>query len=504
MWPNESLLESLITDLKLTEQSVEDYRRNLLESRYDSSYEQALVDKCLEQRSERDALVVEACTKLLAALEASSCDAPDAIKTLPEFETLNSLLPVPNGVLKPVRNQPRHLLLTNFLTAQRQRHEPLMARATVIKAVRAQHQKNVEESDELRAAREAALVNKQEIVARNVERLVWSDHVPILALLQSRRASENNAKNFDSNFESVDSVAVLGWNVLERKSNGIKPVLPLFSFWSNRTNNQSPAKKMSFKLPKNTTACLQQALLNSAAIQAHAKAVARWALSNLRSTNNNAPNVNAVCLSEVGAPVVNALRQAIASIAEAPVMSVSAPTEHLTAHPQTAAIEACEARTVVLAPADSQTLPDVRVQVGNKVRHLACVQLRREGKTDVVVVAVHVPRMAGCDSRCPRAGGGLSLAGQALRDLQSECGLPVLGVGDWNGNVALVPPGLQDEAPAGRAVAAKPGKPTTFADTVIHPESNGIDGALALFEHDDFNDSGSVNTELTVKCFDRA
>jgi hypothetical protein len=254
---------------------------------------------------------------------------------------------------------------------------------------------------------------------------------------------------------------------------------------------------MNFKLPKNTTACLQRALLDTTAIQAHAEAVVRWAFCNLH-TNIHASTINAVCLLEVGAPVVDALQRAIACLSEAPVMSISAPTEHLTKYPQTAATEACEGRTVVLAPAGSRILPDVRVRVGDKVRHLACVRLVREkGEADVAVVAVHVPRMAGCKSRCPRAGGGLVLAGRALRDLQADCGLPVLGIGDWNGNVALVPPALQDEATAGVAVAARPGRPTTFADVVQHPESNGIDGALALFAPRD--NSRDANTDLTVQ-----
>jgi len=410
MWPNESSLEILDNELETIQNKLSTTRRVILESYiYDNS---PLIEERMAQRRDRDAAIVSACTNLLPELDANTID---AIKSNAAFCILDSILPIPKGLLRP--NQEHSL--AKYVSAQIKRHSPASVHDIETKAVRDHCDATLDNNESWQEANQSTQQSITQVIERHLQNLTWSDHKPIRATL--------------------GTIRVAAWNIMERKPNGIHPVLPILTF-----------VKGSKEERKNSVARLEHAILHHAAVVAHAHAVVQWTLEALKTHD-------AVCLSEVGAPVVNALQSTDL------VVSISKPTQHQSLNPSRITKDggACEGRTAVVARS-GKLFPDIPVMVGTKVRFLACLQLN-----NVIIVSVHVPRRAGGDSRCPEAGGGLFAAREAVQTLSES----LLAVGDWNGNVELIG-------------GIRVGKPTTFADVVLHPESHGIDGALSLSSKD--------------------
>lgn len=408
MWPNESSLATLDNELRTIQNNLSTTRRVILES-YDNSL---LIEERLEQRRDRDAVIVSACTNLLPELDANTID---SIKSNSAFTELDSILPIPKGLLRP--NQEHSL--AKYVSAQIKRHSPASVQDIETKAVQDHRDATLDNNESWQEAQQNTQQSITQVIERHLQNLVWSDHKPIRATL--------------------GTIRVAAWNILERQPNGIHPVLPILTF-----------VKGSKEERKKSVARLENAMLHPSAVVAHAHAVVQWTLEALKTHD-------AVCLSEVGAPVVNALQNTNL------VVSISKPTEHQSLNPSRISKDggACEGRTAVVAHR-GKIFPDIPVMVGTKIRSLACLRFK-----NVFIVSVHVPRRAGGNSRCPEAGGGLSAAREALQIFSES----VLAVGDWNGNVELIG-------------GIRVGKPTTFADVVLHPESHGIDGALSLSSKD--------------------
>jgi len=408
MWPNESSLEKMDNELGKIQNNLSTTRRVILDS-YDNS---PLIEERMAQRRDRDAAIVSACTNLLPELDTSTID---AIKSNAAFTELDSILPIPKGLIRP--NQEHSL--AKYVSAQIKRHSPASVQDIETKAVRDHRDATLDNNVSWQQAHQSTQQSIAQIIERNLQNLVWSDHKPIRATLGTMR--------------------VAAWNILERKPNGVHPVLSILTF-----------VKGSKEERKNSVARLQHTLLHPSAVVAHAHAVVQWTLEALKTHD-------AVCLSEVGAPVVTALQNTDL------VVSISKPTQHHSLNPSRITKDggACEGRTAVVARS-GKIFPDIPVMVGTKVRSLACLRLN-----NVFIVSVHVPRRAGGNSRCPEAGGGLFAAREALQTMSES----LLAVGDWNGNVELIG-------------GIRVGKPTTFADVVLHPKSHGIDGALSLSSKD--------------------
>lgn len=419
MWPNEPSLETLDNELRTIQTNLSTTRRVILESCDNSP----LIEERIAQRRDRDTAIVSACTNLLPDLDANNTIS--SIQSNPRLAELDRILPLPKGLLRP--NQEHSL--EKYLSAQIIRHSPASVHDIETQAVRDHFDATLDTSNEsYQEAHQNTQQSIAQVIERNVQNLVWSDHKPIRATLGS-------------------SIRVAAWNIMERKPNGIHPVLPILTF-----------VKGSKEERRKSVARLEHAMLHPSAVVAHANAVVQWTLEALKTHD-------AVCLSEVGAPVVNALQNTDL------VVSISKPTEHQSLNPSRITIDggACEGRTAVVARS-GKILPDIPVMVGTKVRSLACLQFK-----NIILVSVHVPRRAGGNSRCPEAGGGLFAAREALQktlSCSSESSRLLLGVGDWNGNVELIG-------------GIRVGKPTTFADVVLHPESHGIDGALSLSSSED-------------------
>jgi hypothetical protein len=178
---------------------------------------------------------------------------------------------------------------------------------------------------------------------------------------------------------------------------------------------------------------------------------------------------DAVCLAEVGAPVIAALKRGLdrgssTSTSDAPVLAVSAATKN--AQPGQAG--ACEARTAVVARMGKQE-PDVRVSVGGKARNFAVVRVA----PGLAIVAVHLMHSSSAKNRARLA------AGEALLDMQARLGGCVLAAGDWNFELSLDKLGVATHGSLD-SLCGLPGAPTTYADEVTNPTSRGIDGALVL------------------------
>lgn len=499
LWPDAILLEALHKELGAIEDGLVTARHAALESQHGSAEELAEVEKRVQQRASSDG---EVCTAL-AAMSRELSDEVDeansatvaAIRKSKAFADLDRVLPVPPGVLKD------RALLTKFVAAQQQRRTTEAVRAAELKAVRKEQEADVDLCPSMVRARSAADAATAAAIEARKKALIWSDHRPIRSILRLGDQEEQQ---------------VLAWNVLERRLDGIRPVLPVLPFYC-RTGEE----KKCTKSKKNETANLQRAMLDCCVVEAHAEAVAAWAMSGLLERG-----AAAVCLSEVGAPVVAALKRAQEKHAlrgtAPPVMSVSAPTSSSSSSAggdSSVKGHSLEARTIVLAREGSEPQEDVHVEVGGKTRHFACMRLRaprtqpwksrdagavarvtcgaeaseeEDGAAsqmgvaeDLAVVAVHVLRRPSSDSRCPQAGGGLAAAGEALRELRDRLKCSVLAVGDWNGNVMTLPATLEGgDGQGGKTdcayASALPNTPTTYADAVDYPQSKGIDGAFVL------------------------
>ena len=417
IWPNEASLKALDDELGAMQYDLSTTRCTLLASYHNSPQEQRLIEERVALRRDRDAAIVSACTNLLLELDDDTNTTIAAIQSHSAFLELDQILPIPTGLLRPNQEQS----LGRYIAAQIQRHSPAAVQDIETKAVRDLCEATL---DDANGSWQTAQQNTQQLMAQTMDRhvpnLLWSDHKPIRATMGTLR--------------------VAAWNIMERKSNGIHPVLPILTFIQGSKEER-----------RTSVARLEQALLHPAAVAAHADAIVEW-------TRDALTTHDVVCLSEVGAPVAHAFEN-ITDL----VVSISKPTEHRSSNPSRIAKSggACEGRTVVVAR-NGQVVPDIPVVVGTKVRYFACLQFE-----NVTIVSVHVPRKAGGASRCPRAGGGVLAAHDALQTLPGR----VLAVGDWNGNVELIG-------------GIRVGKPTTFADVVRYPESSGIDGALSLSSKD--------------------
>lgn len=365
-------------------------------------------------------------------LQAAECETIDALRDIALYETFASRVSVPPRLLQSgdLSN------LIRFISSASKAEESRMLRAT---------QAAVDASDRMLELRAAASAEVTALVDSSRMVLAASDHLPIYVTLRGRCRGGCHW-----------GFHVTSHNVQELVEDGINVYVSALPFISGFSGAKELRKR------------LVDAMLSDAVVEAQQQAVARLLeeqLNDQTSAGSRAALSDAVCLQEVGVPLLAFLREYCAQ--RGLHMHASAGTEPVGAGDVSARTSrSCAAITCIVSPRAFQPLDDVAVNYSTKsrtrTRRFAAVAFeggtaREAQQPPLALVSVHVLHsFENCGRDQPSNAEYIAESVRALGQLASETlvrGGVVLAVGDFNGpptpGVALLqkapgPPPLTD------------------------------------------------------------
>lgn len=470
----ESKLEHLYGTFEKIARGLQDARRSALEARHGTIAEASAVEQTVAATQESDFLIVGACEALLRVIEEheeslASKATPDVdivgvLQTTHEFLDLNAL--VPKGIPRSMLSAGSDLVkLKAYVEAKRRRHSLEEVRDRALRHVRADYEGKLHLIERVVEAEGAAEHEWLEHVNGALSALTFSDHLPILVRYSHR--------------DLPQELRIVSWNVLERQPDGVNPVLD----WLPFVQKKSQAAEM-----------MKKAVLHEAAVVAHANMIVNFVLPILTRNSENDEQVHAVCLEEVGQPVLEALRSKIETTDL--VIAVSRVGSGVSQRMGVG----CEARTVIIARGVAEPIPDTEspeVVIGDKSRSFAAMRLSTPFE-DVMIVAVHA--FHGKKDAIIKAAGVVKDFHERTKEAYGRNPI-LIAAGDWNGDVRIALDSWQASDTSALDLdpiimqAGVVGAPTTIVDIREFPESPGIDAALML------GPSGGV---LSVELFGHA